>query len=150
MKELRVQARYAAPPADVFEAVSDHEVLLTTPATRCRLLQEGEAERNGLGALREIRSAGLVFREEIVAFTRPHRYEYVIRSLKGPGGLALPVEHELGWLELTPEGEGTRVDWVSRFCVKLPGIGGALEGVLGPRFEATFAGMLEGARKRLS
>lgn len=134
----------------VFEAVSDHETLLSRGDAMCRVVRDGAEERNGRGALREIRNGAIVFHEAITEFDRPHGYTYIIRSLRGPFGLPLPVHHERGWLELSVSDEGTVVRWRSEFAVTLPLIGPWLERLIGPTFAVAFTQILKGVAQDLA
>lgn len=127
MYHLQVSMEFAAPIDRVFDAVSDHETFLTDGETTCRLVREGTPDRNGMGALREVRSGSLLFREEIIQFDRPSRYDYVIVSLKGRGDRPPPIKHERGWLSLEAIGARTRVEWHTKFSVTIPLVGWLLE-----------------------
>lgn len=146
---IHVTARFDAEPERVFDVLADHETFFSFGSATCRLVEEGKGDRNGLGAVREIRDRQMVFREEITVFDRPRRFDYVIRSLTGPLGLPLPVEHERGWLEFHAEDGSTRVDWRSRFRITLPLVGPLLERRVGPSFADAFGRLLEAARARL-
>jgi uncharacterized protein YndB with AHSA1/START domain len=147
---IHVTTTFAADRQAVFDALCDHETFFTSADAVCRLAVRGRDDRNGIGAVREIRSRGLVFQEEITAFDPPNGFDYAIRSVKGTLGLSLPVEHERGWLEFFEEDGGTRVEWRSRFRIKLPVVGRRLEKRLGPRFDKVFRARLEAARERLA
>lgn len=147
MKEIRVSTEIEAAPGRVFAFVSDHERFLTGGALSCSLAVEGATTRDGVGAVRVVTSEGVELREEITAFDPGRGYEYVIRSLTGPFGLRIPIAHQRGWIELTPDGDRTTVLWGSRFRVDMV-IGGSLfEGPLASQLETTFGQLLERARR---
>jgi hypothetical protein len=150
MPEVHARQRFAAAPAAVFAALSDHAAFLSGGGVRCRLLREGDAARDGVGAVREVRTGGLVFVEDIVAFEPPLRFAYVIRSLATTGGRALPIRHERGWMAVTPEDGGTRVDWHSRFEIALPLLGPLLAPLVALRIRRGFGTLLARAARRLA
>jgi hypothetical protein len=149
MTEIQVRADIRAPLADVFEALSDHERFFRGHGIRrCVVTTPGKTERNGLGAVREIDVVGLQFREEVVRFERPTRFDYVVRSVTR-GKRRLPMEHEIGWLELSERAGVTEVLWRSRFTMKVPLIGGLLERAMKPRTEKAFGALLKQAKREL-
>lgn len=149
MPEVHASQRFDAAPSAVFAAISDHAAFLSGAGLACRLLREGDAARDGVGAVREVRTGGLVFIEDIVAFEPPVQFAYVIRSLATAGGRRLPIRHERGWMEVSREGGGTRVDWRSRFVVDLPLLGPLLAPLVAARIRAGFAALLARAARGL-
>jgi uncharacterized protein YndB with AHSA1/START domain len=151
MREVHVSKRFDAPPQRVFAALAEHEVFLASRTLRCRLLRDGGSTRNGVGAVREVRGDGLLFVEEITAFDPPRRFDYVIRSLATEAGRTLPLRHELGWMVIAADGNGSRVDWHSRFEVAIPLLGRWLaEPILAGKIAAAFNGFLDRAAQRLA
>ncbi len=122
MATIHVERVIPAPIDAVFEAISDHERYAEfTGIKSAELLEEGNTERNGLGALRRIRSSmGITFVEEIVRFERPARMDYLIRDVN------IPLAHESGTMQLEATGGGTKVTWISTFRVTIPVVGGLL------------------------
>jgi uncharacterized protein YndB with AHSA1/START domain len=144
MNEVRVLVHFAAPIDRVFDAVSDHESFLRGPGTTTRLSREGTPERNGVGCERDVRApGGMRFLEEVTAWERPSRYEYVIR--KSP----MPMKHEKGWLQLTPRGSGTDVEWTTRFEVPIPVVGNVLAKATEGLLRTVFKRFLTEARARV-
>lgn len=142
MFEIHANDNFESPIEDVFGRLSDHERFLCGHGIdRCVVTKPGAADRNGLGAVREIFSGPLHFVEEIVRFEPPRRFDYVIRRVT-LAGRALPLEHELGWVELQHAAGWVRVDWFSRFRVALPLIGGVVAANAGRRLGRTFAELL--------
>jgi uncharacterized protein YndB with AHSA1/START domain len=122
MRSLHVTRTIPAPPEAVFDRLADHANYdRFRPIHASRLLREGEPAPNGVGALREIKVRPLTFEEEITAYDRPTRLDYLIVKLN------VPFEHHGGSITLTPDGQGTRVDWRSSFSVPVPVIGPAIE-----------------------
>lgn len=149
MPEIHASLRFDAAPAAVFAAISDHVAFLSGGGVACRLLRDGEATRDGIGAVREVRTGGLVFIEDIVAFEPPRHLAYVIRSLT-LAGRTLPIRHERGWMEVARGHDGTRVDWRSRFEVTVPLLGPALAPLVAARIQRGFDAMLARAARRLA
>lgn len=150
MPEIHASRHFDAAPAAVFAAISDHAAFLGGAGLACRLLRAGAPERDGVGAVREVRTGGLVFVEDIVAFEPPRHLAYVIRTLATPGGRALPIRHERGWMDVVREGGGTRVDWRSRFEVTLPLLGPLLAPLVALRIRAGFERVLARAARTLA
>jgi Polyketide cyclase / dehydrase and lipid transport len=127
----------AAPPGDVFELLSDHAGYVRFRGiTKAKLVREGTEERNGVGALRALAVGPIRFEEEITAFDRPLRMDYVIRKVNAP------LEHEGGSIELSPAGSGTRVLWRSTFTFRTPIVGGLLGAIFAAIFKRGFTSML--------
>jgi uncharacterized protein YndB with AHSA1/START domain len=109
---LHVRAHVAAPVARVFERITDHEAMAEWPGvTACRLIVEGEP-RNGLGAVRRIRTMGLTLDERVVEWLPAEGYDYQI--IRG-----LPVEHR-GTVRLSQSGSGTEVSWTVTLRSRVP------------------------------
>jgi uncharacterized protein YndB with AHSA1/START domain len=110
--KVLVEQTVRAPLDVVFDRITDHEAMSDWPGVgSSKLVVEGEP-RNGVGAVREVRSNGLALQEKVVLFERPHRYHYTI--IKG-----LPVEH-LGTVSLEQRGDGVHIEWKVRLSSKIP------------------------------
>lgn len=149
MYHIHATITIEAPPEKVFALLSDHERFLRGPEVQCRLVTEGQRDRNGVGAVREVKAAGSTFTEEVVEFEPPRRYVYVVRKLLGPIGRPTPFTHERGWIELTQEGGKTRVDWQSRFGMPIPIVGWMVERVAGSQIKKAFMTFLSAAKAEL-
>ena len=107
-----------APIERVWELFSDHEGYVRFKAVSfARLLKEGQGDRNGVGAVREIHALGVKFVEDILVFEPPRRLDYKVVKCNAP------LEHENGRVDLIARGEGTELHWITRFRIKLPLIG---------------------------
>lgn len=148
MNEIDVSHDFRQSAATVFALLSDHEAFFPPPRFTCRLRETGIPERNGDGALREVRSGPLRFIERISRFEPDRGFDYRIEALR-LGGLQVPFRHERGWVQIAPTPDGCRVRWRSRFAVTVPVLGG----VLGRRFQRdagrAFAWLLREAQRRL-
>jgi uncharacterized protein YndB with AHSA1/START domain len=122
MRSVHVTRTIPAPAEAVFDILADHAHYdRFRPIHASELLREGDPAPNGLGALRRIEARPLTFEEEITAYERPSRLDYLIVKLN------VPFEHHGGSIRLSREGEATHVDWRSTFTVPIPIIGRAIE-----------------------
>ena len=107
------------PIQEVFDAISDHESYGQFKAIdNAKLLKEGEQDKNGVGALREICASGAVLHEAITAYESPVLMKYKIVYSK-----PLPYDHQLGEIRLSEEGNKTRVIWRSQGHITIPLLG---------------------------
>ena len=119
MARAEVERTLAAPIEDVFELLSDHRGYTRFRGfTLAELVREGESEPNGVGALRRLHTGGLRFDEEITAFERPTRMDYLIREINAP------LQHEGASIRLTPADGETHVRWTSDSTMRIPLVGG--------------------------
>jgi uncharacterized protein YndB with AHSA1/START domain len=118
MTSIVLKAYIHAPIDQVWETISDHEGYTRFKGIHlAKVLKEGDKERNGVGAVREVHGMGVRFVEDIVTYDPPRLLEYkVVRCNR-------PIDHEIGRVELISRGEGTEIHWVSRFRMKIPLIG---------------------------
>ena len=120
MASFTYQRQVAAPPATVFEVLTDHRgYAKITPLRKAELEREGEPAPNGVGAIRKLSAAGPPLREEVLAYEPGRRFSYTLLS-------GLPVRDHVGTVELTPEGGGTKVVYAVRTTPTLPLVGGVV------------------------
>ena len=144
MEDIHLRFRIDAPLETVFDAVSDHERFLSNARTHTTIVRPGELDRNGKGCLREGRAKPLMrFVEEITAWERPSAFDYMVRDC------TLPLRHHGGRLRFTPDGDGTLIDWTTRFEVPVPIVGGMLAAVAKRILSRAFDDFLSGAKTRL-
>jgi Polyketide cyclase / dehydrase and lipid transport len=145
MRSVHVTRTIPAPAEQVFDRLADHANYdRFRGISGSELLREGDPAPNGLGALRRIKVTPLVFEEEITAFDRPNRLDYLIVKLN------IPFEHHGGSIRLVAEGEATAVDWRSTFTVPTPLIGGVEERVWVPVLNRGFRRVLEDVERMLA
>ena len=145
MRSVHVTRTIPAPAEEVFDRLADHANYdRFRPIHGSKLLKEGDPAPNGVGALREIKVRPLVFEEEITAYERPTRLDYLIVKLN------VPFKHDGGSITLTPDGHSTRVDWRSSFSVPVPVVGGAQELVWQPVLARGFRRVLEDIERMLA
>jgi uncharacterized protein YndB with AHSA1/START domain len=145
MRSVHVTRTIPAPPEPVFDRLADHaNYERFRPIHASRLLREGEPAPNGVGAMREIKVRPLRFEEEITAYERPTQLDYLIVKLN------VPFEHHGGSIRLTPDGDGTHVDWRSSYTVPTPIVGGLQEMVWQPILARGFRRVLEDVERMTS
>jgi uncharacterized protein YndB with AHSA1/START domain len=138
-RSIRVQRQLDAPPEAVFEVLADHARYDRFDGIRrAELVNPGERDRNGLGAVRWVWLGPLRFEEEITAFESPTRFDYLIREVK-----TLPFRHDGGSIRLTRVDGGTEAVWTSSFEIPIPVVGAFLDRIFARRLERGFAGVLE-------
>jgi uncharacterized protein YndB with AHSA1/START domain len=108
MHELNMWQRFQASPGRVFVAMTDHVAFGRWMGADIRVERPGIPAPNGLGAIRAVRARGLTVREEVVGWEPPRAMDYRV-----VGGA--PFRNHLGEIRLTPDGNGTRVDYRIRF-----------------------------------
>ena len=138
MAKIDLDKTLAAPIDEVFELLSDHAGYTRFRGfSTAEMVREGTEERNGVGALRRLVVRPLRFEEEITAFERPTRMDYVIRRVN------IPLRHEGGTIELSEAAGGTRVRWRSVFTVPVPVAGPALAAPLALAIRRGFVRLLD-------
>jgi uncharacterized protein YndB with AHSA1/START domain len=138
-RSIRVERLLDAPPEAVFEIIADHARYDRFDGVRrSELVEPGDPDSNGLGAVRWVWLGPLRFEEEVTAFDPPHRLDYLIRHVR-----SLPFRHEGGSIRLEPDGTGTNAVWTSSFEIPSPLIGGVLDRVFERQLERGFARLLE-------
>ena len=145
MRSVHVTRTIPGPPEPIFDLLADHANYDRFRAINAsELLREGDPPPNGVGALRSVKVRPLSFEEEITAYERPTRLDYLIVKLNAP------LDHRGGSITLTPEGEATRVDWRSSFSVPTPLVGGLQELVWQPVLARGFRRVLEDVERMLA
>jgi len=134
MHKIHVTAYIEKDIVDVFAAVSDHRTFLSGGGLACHLIKKGMPEKNGLGAIRTVRSKSHTFTEEITSFETNKSFDYLITEIKPK----LAFKHHAGWLEFTPEDGNTRVDWHSHFTFTTPVVGHVIGWFVKQQIEKTF------------
>jgi uncharacterized protein YndB with AHSA1/START domain len=120
MASFSLQREIAAPPEIVFDVLTDHRGYAAITMLRKSVLdREGEPAPNGVGAIRVLGSVGPPLREEVIVYEPSTRFSYKLLS-------GLPVREHVGTVELTPQGDGTKVVYVVRLMPNVPVLGGAV------------------------
>lgn len=127
----------------VFEAISDHAHYERFPGVdKSELVEEGAEEKNGTGALRIIGAGPLELTERITRFERPTLMHYRIEKSS-----PLSVQHDKGEILLQPEGEGTKVTWISEGRVRVPVLGRVLDRFAERTFIKAFNSLLKAVER---
>lgn len=111
-------ATVPAPPASVWQLLSDHEGMARwAPGLTVTLVQDGSPDRNGVGAQRRIQPAPLLpaIVEEVTAFEPEKRLAY--RAVSG-----VPFRNYSGEVELAPVGHGTEIRYTVSADNRLPAV----------------------------
>jgi uncharacterized protein YndB with AHSA1/START domain len=134
--EIHLERTIAAPAERVFNWLADPGSLTAAPL----VIRAGWAKNSldpGVGAIREVTTAGMWFREEITAYDPPQSYSYrIVRSFPA-------LDHEGGTLTFTPRDGGTHVIWVSEYAHPARGGGKAMEAVTSRLFPWSFRLILD-------
>lgn len=121
---MRVRAfrRIPVPVERVWPVLADHEGMSEWfPGVRVSLVREGDADRNGVGAVREVRGLGVI-REEVTAIEPGRRLAY--RALSG-----IPLREYAGEVTLAPDGDATGVTWILSCAHRSPFVRYVLQGL---------------------
>ncbi|HSW13694.1 MAG TPA: SRPBCC family protein [Solimonas sp.] len=121
--EVRLSARVNAPVEKVFAFFADHEKFTSLFGSRCSRIRDGQGDPNGLGSVRRLGSGLLSFDETIVAFVPNQQIDYQVTR-------GSPIKNHLGQIRFHSDGDGTAIDYVIRFDVKIPCTGGLIERML--------------------
>jgi hypothetical protein len=135
-------ARVAAPIEVTFDVLTDHRGYASiTPIRSVTLEREGAPPPNGTGAIRVLKSIGPPIREQITTFERPTRFAY--RLLSGA-----PVRDYTGEVELTADGDGTRIVYHVKTTPTIPIVGGLVVAVARRAVHQLFNGIVKEAERR--
>src|SRR3954452_1412215 len=120
MARQRIEHRptTAADPATVYALLRDGATWPAWgPIDSVELEREGAGEREGVGAVRVLRSGRVTGRDTIAEVVEDRRFAYTHES-------SLPVKDYRGAVDLEPLADGgTAIRWVSEFSPKVPGTG---------------------------
>jgi uncharacterized protein YndB with AHSA1/START domain len=126
-----------APAETVFEVLTDHAgYSKLTPLRKSVLEREGEADVNGVGAIRKLTAVGPPMREEVIAYEAPSRFSYTVLS-------GLPVRDHVGTVELSGQGGRTKMVYAVRTHPTLPVVGFAVVGAV----KQAIKGLIDGVAK---
>jgi uncharacterized protein YndB with AHSA1/START domain len=144
MASFRLERRVAAPPEVVFDVLTDHRGYAEiTPLRGSELERQGEPAPNGVGAIRVLRSLGPPLREEVVAYDRPRRFSYTVLS-------GAPMRDHMGTVQLTPDGDGTKVVYALRLIPTVPLFGGVVVLVIKQAVKQLLDGITAESERRAS
>lgn len=142
MASFTFQHQIAAPPQTVFDVLTEHErYAAITPMRKSVLEREGDPAPNGVGAIRVLSSVGPPLREEVIAYQPPSRFSYKLLS-------GAPLRDHVGTVELSADGDGTRMVYAVRTVPTLPLVGGAVVGVVKQAIKALIKGISTESERR--
>ena len=137
MAEIRLERTLEAPIDRVFDVLADHAGYSRFRAiSRAELVREGDEEPNGRGAIRKLAAGPFTFTEEITAFERPVRLDYLILEVN------VPLRHDGGSIRFDAVDDGTHVLWTSSFTMPVPLAGAPLGALTAAALRRGFARML--------
>ena len=114
-QHIEHHATTSADPATVYALLRDGASWPTwSPIDAFELERPGESEREGVGAVRVLRSGRVTGRDTIVELVPDRRLSYTHAS-------SLPVRDYRGDIDLTPVAGGTEIRWATSFEPKIPG-----------------------------
>lgn len=145
MASFTLTREIAAPPETVFAVLTDHRLYSQlTPLRKAELEREGEADVNGVGAIRKLTAVGPPMREEVVAYEPPSRFSYTVLS-------GLPVRDHVGTVELAPDdGGGTRMVYAVRTHPTLPVVGFAVVAAVKQGVKGLIDGVAKESERRVA
>jgi uncharacterized protein YndB with AHSA1/START domain len=115
--DIAANATTAAAPATVFDIIADTERWPSWALQdEASLESEGREVRQGVGAVRRMRTGRYLLREQVVEYEPGRRFGYVLLS-------GLPVKDYRADVTLEPAAAGTSIRWHSTFRAKIPGTG---------------------------
>ena len=123
-KSAQAELTFNAPIQKVWDKLIDHEAMTQWwPFKEVRLIQPGDEDKNGPGAIREMKGMGSTLVEQVTHWNPPYSYHY--RLVKGA-----PIKDHAGSVELTEVDGKTHMRWTINFNPGIPGTGGMTKGVL--------------------
>ena len=139
MHKIHITKTYSQGLDFIFKKISDHATFLSGGGLRCEMIQSGEEEPNGTGAIRRVIAPKLTFEEKIVDFEVNQHFAYqIIKTIPKQS-----LEHEKGWLNFTEVNGQTRVDWYSNFTITTPIVGGLIGWVVKKQMSKAFLKRLD-------
>jgi hypothetical protein len=142
MASFTLVADVAAPPAVVFDVLTDHRGYADISRVRSvELEREGNPPPNGVGAIRSLRSVGPPLREEVIAYEPGSRFAYKLLS-------GAPLRDHVGTVELTESGRGTHVTYRVDTTPTVPVIGGVAVAITRLAVSSLLKGIVRESERR--
>ena len=137
---MHIDYEFAKPPEAIFAHLAEHENLAEVFGTKVTRLRDGEAERNGVGSVRELRIGPLPpFQETVTEFVRPQRIVY--RITRGS-----PLRGHVGVMTFEPTASGgTRFVYDIRIASPIPGVAPLVRAALTRSISRSLAGVQSAA-----
>lgn len=118
MQKMRFVKDFDLPPDQVFAHFAEHENLGGVLGAEVTRLTDGtDGSRNGVGSSRSLNPPGPVpsFEETVTAFEPDELIEYKVTQ-------GTPLNHHLGTIRFTPDGDGTHMEWTIEIGAAVPGL----------------------------
>jgi uncharacterized protein YndB with AHSA1/START domain len=114
---VHIEHDFAKPPERIFAHLAEHENLAEVFGAKIKRLRDGEAERDGVGSVRQLQIGPLPpFEETVEEFVVPQRIVY--RITKGS-----PLRGHVGVMDFEPTAAGgTRFVYDIRIASPIPGV----------------------------
>jgi uncharacterized protein YndB with AHSA1/START domain len=142
MASFTLERRVNSPPEVVFDVLTDHRGYAEiTPMRRVELEREGDPAPNGVGAIRVLHAVGPPLREEVLVYRPPTRFAYTVIS-------GAPLRDHMGTVELTPDGDGTKVVYALKAIPTVPLAGGVVMLVLKQAVKRLLQGVAAESERR--
>src|SRR4051795_8268282 len=123
-QHIEHRATTTADPATVYALLRNGATWPAwAPIDSFELEREGAGEREGIGAVRVLRSGRVTGRDTIAELVENRRFAYTHES-------SLPVKDYRGSVDLDRGDGGTAIRWVSEFDPKIPGTGALMRRAL--------------------
>ena len=137
------QATTAADPATVWALLADGATWPEwSPLGSFELIEPGDGEPEGLGAVRLFTTGRIKSRERVVERSPGEVFSYVLEA-------GLPLRDYTAVVTLAPAEGGTSIRWRSTFHAKVPGTGWLYRRQLGAFIGRAVDGLAAAARARL-
>ena len=123
--QVKFEQYFAAPRARVFGFFSDHGNLGRVWGGRFTRSKDGQDPKdvNGLGSVREIRTAGMKFEETITKYQPPSVIEYQVTR-------GSPIKNHLGRMLFSDADGGTKLVYTIAFDPRIPFTGWLVSRIL--------------------
>ncbi len=119
-RSFEVRATSRAPIEQVWSVIADASGWNEwAGVTRSSLEREGDPAPDGVGAIRRFGVGRFASREKVIEFDPPSHLAYVLLS-------GMPVSDYRADVFLSPDRNGTTIDWRSSLAPRYPGTGRAL------------------------
>ena len=116
MQRVEIEQDFFKPVPAVFAYLAEHEHLGLLFGAKVTRLRDGDAERNGVGSVRQLRLAMLPPFEETVTEVVPDRL-IAYKITKGS-----PLRGHHGEMHFSPNGTGSHLRYVIEFGAVVPGL----------------------------
>jgi uncharacterized protein YndB with AHSA1/START domain len=121
---VEVEHSFSKPPERIFAYLAEHENLGEIFGAKVTRLRDGDAQRNGVGSVRQLKIGPLPAFEETVTEFVPSQL-IVYRISKGS-----ILRGHVGTMKFAPDGDGTHFSYDIRIATPIPGVAGLVKASL--------------------